>query len=125
MVYTIIFYLLAIGIILVGVFIIREKYKVVVNGICCKAKVLKCEKRTMSYRFSVYNYIVEFTYKGKRMKRATLETTMFPKRKEGKQFYIYFNEKHPLWVVKKGFEIDILGSICIITGLGFIVQSII
>jgi len=94
--------------ILIGLFIIWSKYRVVIGGEILQATVISLELATSSRGFKAHRYTVEFTHNGKNLMRGTLNSTFFPRNKVGRSFRIYYNERRPKYVVKRNFAPELL-----------------
>lgn len=109
-------YLIPIFLILLGIFLLVIKYRIVVGGILCSAKVKYCEYGASSRYTTAYRMIVGFKYNDAYLQKPSISSTFFPEKWAGRQVCIYYNEKHPNYVVNKGVDIEIMSSLFFILG---------
>jgi len=107
--------------ILLGVWILYMKYRVIVGGTRCMAQI------TRSYFApggkGMHAFMVAFEYKAKRLEKPLSFWIKFFQRKHiGKRFNIYYNEKYPKDVVsRRHVEAEIYAFFFIAMGILFFI----
>jgi len=103
--------------IFIGLFLFYIRYRSIIGGTLCEAKVIRCDI-AHGGRLLAYNLIVKFDYKGKRLQLpVSLRNTFAPRRQIGREFLVYYNERYPDFVTSKRSLSDIYWLGMIAAGL--------
>ena len=105
--------IIGVPIILLGLWMFYMKYRSIVRGVRCKAKVVECPPT-----YGGNTYIVEFDYNGECLQRPLLlRSTLFPRRKIGKEMNVYYSARYPNFVSSIYLPSDVLVLAIIALGL--------
>ena len=105
----------------IGSFLLFSKYRTVVGGTLCNARVVRCDFGSTSRGITSYALIMGFTYNGEYLEKRSWSSTFSPRKAIGKQYLIYYNPKHTNYVVCKGFGLEILALLLVLLGSLFFV----
>jgi len=103
--------------ILLGLFFLYHKYRIIFGGTPHKATVIRCEM--MPGGRGSYVPIVRFNHGSKRLEKPVAVTAIFffPRRQVGKVYSIYYNARHPKFVARRGLRWDLLSIFFIVAGV--------
>ena len=84
-----------------GIWELYIKYRAIIGGSRYKAEMIRCQ---CLYRL-VYTFVVRFEHNGGFIEEKIYgESFIFPRKRKGKFFFVYYNEKYPGLVVRKALR---------------------
>ena len=118
---------IAIGVvfILTGLSFFRAKYKIIIGGTACVAKIIEVDE-SFEGKIGTHYYLVEFEYNGEPLRKiSNFSTRFFPKSNIDKKFLVYYNEKYPDSVsLKGGISENIFFSLLVTIGVLVLVYTV-
>jgi len=103
--------------ILCGLGFIIQKYRIVIGGTAIQAKVIHFEDIPTARGIDAHRHVVGFTYAGNYLEKPTRSNAFFPKKQIGRNISVYYNEKYPTYVIKKGMGTELGALFFILFGL--------
>ena len=83
--------IVGVPLVLLGVWLFYMKYRSIIGGTRCKAKIIASLPNRGGDIF-----VVAFYYEGEHLqKNLFFWNTLFPRRHIGKELYVYYNDKYP------------------------------
>jgi len=95
-------FLVGIAYVSIGIGMAYFRYKIISHGTLCNAKVMRFEK--LSGFGEGYEIYVCFTFNDKHMDEHFImgQSAIFRSSLNGKEYAVYYSEKHPMAVARKG-----------------------
>lgn len=114
--------ILGVSLILLGLFFIYLRYRIIIGGTLCKGKAAEFKPINVG-KGNFYSVSVSFIYNDElKTLPITLQTVSSLRLNRKKEFSVYFNEKYPKEVARKGIRFDITSIILIAAGI-FIIST--
>jgi len=103
--------------ILCGLWFVIQKYRIVIGGTVIQAEVIGFEGVLAGRGIDSHRHVVGFTHAGNYLEKPTRSSTFFRKKYIGKNISVYYNDKYPGYVIKKGVGTEIGALFFILLGL--------